>query len=291
MARRDDGKDAALAASRTLNSDPQKVTDPAFAAGGFFDPADLLQVKYEMVRRVEVDGVPVSAAASAFGFARQSVYNARAALAAGGLAALIPAKPGPKGGHKLTGPVLDHLEALLEQDPRLAPASWPRRPRSGSASRCIPARCAGRWNGGPPIAGPGPPDRRRRKAASTAESGSAADQPGPLSWPGADPAAGRYEALRAIALAGAGGGWRYQLPVLAARGMASWLAQEPAGPCAGDLQAAAMPQAGPSLSAPDPVLPGTSTNGGDARPPACTSLPLTAEIVAVLAQMALHHAR
>src|SRR6516162_9786953 len=116
MARRDDGKDAALAASRTLNSDPQKVTDPAFTAGGFFDPADLLQVKYEMVRQVEVDGVPVSAAADAFGFARQSVYNARAALAAGGLAALIPAKPGPKGGHKLTGPVLD----LLEQDPRLS---------------------------------------------------------------------------------------------------------------------------------------------------------------------------
>ena len=119
MAGRDDGKDAALAASRTLNVDPQAVTDPAFAAGGFFDPADLLQVKYEMVRQVEVEGVPAAAAASAFGFARQSVYNARAALAAGGLAALIPGKPGPKGGHKLTGPVLDHLEALLEQDPRL----------------------------------------------------------------------------------------------------------------------------------------------------------------------------
>ena len=98
MARRDDAKHAALAASRTLNGDPQKVTDPAFAAGGFFDPADLLQVKYEMVRQVEVEGVPVSAAARAFGFARQSVYNARAALAAGGLAALIPGKPGPKGG-------------------------------------------------------------------------------------------------------------------------------------------------------------------------------------------------
>ena len=42
MARRDDAKEAALAASRTLNSDPQKVTDPAFTAGGFFDPADLL---------------------------------------------------------------------------------------------------------------------------------------------------------------------------------------------------------------------------------------------------------
>src|SRR5205814_58107 len=114
---------------------------------------------------------------------------------------------------------------------------------------------------------PGPPGGRRPKADRAAEGGSAADQPGPLSWPGADPAARRYEALRAIALAGAGGGWRYQLPVLAARGMASWLAQEPAGPGPGDLQAAAMPQAGPSLSAPDPVLPGTSTNGGDARPP------------------------
>jgi len=113
-------------------------------------------------------------------------------------------------------------------------------------------------------------------------------QPGP---PGADPAVERYEALRAIALAGAGGGWRYQLPVLAARGLASWLAQEPAGPCAGDHQAAAMPQAGPSLPALDPVPPNTSANGGDARSPACTSLPLTAEIVAVLAQMALHHAR
>ena len=72
--------------------------------------------------------------------------------------------------------------------------------------------------------------------------------------------------------------------------MASWLAQGPAVTDPGDHEAA-MPQAGPSLSAPDPVLPGTSTNGGDARPPACTSLPLTAEIVAVLAQMALHHAR
>jgi len=73
--------------------------------------------------------------------------------------------------------------------------------------------------------------------------------------------------------------------------MASWLAQGPADPGTDDHQAAAMPQAGPSLPAPDSVPASTSTNGGDARPPACTSLPPTAEIVAVLAQMALHHAR
>ena len=120
MARRDHAKEAALAASRTLHPDPGRVTDPAFSVGGFFDPADMLQVKYEMVRRVEVDGVAVAAAARAFGFARQSVYNARRSLADGGLAALIPGKPGPRGGHKLTAEVLDHLEALLEQDPQLS---------------------------------------------------------------------------------------------------------------------------------------------------------------------------
>jgi hypothetical protein len=137
---------------------------------------------------------------------------------------------------------------------------------------------------------PGTPDRRRPKAAAAAD-GDGAALPGPP--PGTDPAIGCYEALRAIALAGAGGGWRYQLPVLAARGMAAWLAQGPAvaDPGAGSCQPAAMTQAGPSLSAPDPVPPDTSTNGGDARSPACTSLPLTADIVAVLAQMALHHAR
>ena len=67
MTRRDDGKTRALAASRTLNPRPEKVTDPAFAPGSFFDPADLVQVKYEMVRRSEIDGLPAATAAAAFG--------------------------------------------------------------------------------------------------------------------------------------------------------------------------------------------------------------------------------
>src|SRR3954447_7510727 len=58
MARRDDAKAQALEASRTLNPHPEKVTDPAFGPGGFFDPADLVPVKYEMVRKAEAAGVP-----------------------------------------------------------------------------------------------------------------------------------------------------------------------------------------------------------------------------------------
>jgi len=114
-----DGKLKALTASRTLNPHPAAVTDPVFVAGEFFDARDLLQVKYEMVRQVETEHVPVAAAAAAFGFSRQSVYTARQALARGGMAALAPGKPGPKGGHKLTEAVLDHLAGVLADDPDL----------------------------------------------------------------------------------------------------------------------------------------------------------------------------
>jgi hypothetical protein len=38
-----------------LNPHPQAVTDSLFQTGDFFDAHDLLQVKYEMFRRVDVD--------------------------------------------------------------------------------------------------------------------------------------------------------------------------------------------------------------------------------------------
>jgi transposase len=117
-----DGKQRELAASRTLNPRPEAVVDEAFRASEFFDTRDLVQVKYEMVRRVETEGSPVSAAAGAFGFSRQSYYSAAAALAEGGLQGLVPAKPGPRGAHKLTDEVLEHLEGLREADPGLGAA-------------------------------------------------------------------------------------------------------------------------------------------------------------------------
>ena len=62
MARRgssEDPKVAALRESRCLNPRPEQVTDEAFLAEEFFDARDMVQVKYEMVRRVTVDGAPV----------------------------------------------------------------------------------------------------------------------------------------------------------------------------------------------------------------------------------------
>jgi transposase len=120
--RRTDPKLEALRQARTLNPRPESVVDAQFRAAEFFDARDLIQVKYEMVRRVEVDGVPVAHAAAAFGFSRPSFYQAAGALRADGLPGLVPAKPGPRRAHKLTDEVLDHAEALRAADPSLRAA-------------------------------------------------------------------------------------------------------------------------------------------------------------------------
>ena len=118
----EDPKVTALRESRCLNPRPGQVTDETFLSAEFFDARDAVQVKYEMVRRVSVDGAPVTAAAAAFGYSRQSDYQAAAALAESGLDGLVPAKPGPRGGHKLTGQVLTWAEQQLAADPALKPA-------------------------------------------------------------------------------------------------------------------------------------------------------------------------
>jgi transposase len=76
-----------------------------------------------MVRRVTVDGAPVTATAAAFGYSRPPYCQAAAALAESGLDGLVPARPGPRGGHKLTGEILTWAEQQLAADPGLRPAS------------------------------------------------------------------------------------------------------------------------------------------------------------------------
>jgi transposase len=95
------------------------VRDPLFATTEFFDARDLVQVKYEMVRRVQADGQTVSQSAQAFGFSRPAFYQAQAALTSGGLAALVPKKPGPRRAHKLSPEVMQFLARTLRQDPAL----------------------------------------------------------------------------------------------------------------------------------------------------------------------------
>jgi transposase len=116
-----DPKLAALRQQGCLNPNPHKVVDPLFASSDFFDPRDLVQVKYEMVRRVRVDGQPVSHSAVAYGFSRPAFYQAQTVLDRGGLAALVPRKPGPRRSHKLSTDVMEFLQQQRSTDLSLRP--------------------------------------------------------------------------------------------------------------------------------------------------------------------------
>ena len=116
-----DPKEEALTRHGALNPRPEGVTDPQFAGDEFFDSRDLVQVRYEMVRRVEVEGETVTKTARAFGCSRPTFYKAKEALGAEGLSGLVPKKRGPRRGHKMKGEVLSAVLAAKEEDPSLSP--------------------------------------------------------------------------------------------------------------------------------------------------------------------------
>jgi len=103
----------------TLNPQPESVIHPLFQNSDFFDPDDLLQVKYEMLRQVHVDQQSISEAAHDFGFSRPSFYQAQTAFQEDGVFGLLPHKRGPQGGHKLTSEVIDFVIQRQSEDPAL----------------------------------------------------------------------------------------------------------------------------------------------------------------------------
>jgi transposase len=110
---RTDPKAAALLTDRALNPSPEKVGDPKFQAGDFFDPRDLVQVRYEMLRRVSVDDLSVTQVSAEYGVSRPTYYQAKACFREAGLAGLAPKKRGPRGPHKLRGDLLAFVEKRI----------------------------------------------------------------------------------------------------------------------------------------------------------------------------------
>lgn len=113
-----------------LHHHPEQVQDALFQQDGFFDPHDLVQLKYEMLRCVRVDGKPIRRAAKDFGFSRPSVYQARAAFQRAGLPGLLPAKRGPRGAHKMDDAVMAFVREQLLSDPAVRAAGLAKRIRA-----------------------------------------------------------------------------------------------------------------------------------------------------------------
>jgi transposase len=103
----------ALIAEGAFNPAPDKVRDPKFRDGEFFDPRDAVQVKYEMLRRVCVDKLSITDAADEYGASRPTYYQAKTNFDTAGIAGLVHAKPGPRGPHKLDDDIMVFLRARL----------------------------------------------------------------------------------------------------------------------------------------------------------------------------------
>lgn len=111
-------KITALVEEGALNPAPEKVRDPKFRENEFFDPRDIVQVKYEMLRRVSVENASVTDATEEYGVARPTYYQTKASFNEAGIAGLVPKRRGPRGPHKLRGEVLAFVEEqLVEGEP------------------------------------------------------------------------------------------------------------------------------------------------------------------------------
>jgi transposase len=114
-----DSKIRVLAEHGALNPKAKQVRDPLFQHSEFFDPHDMVLVKYEMLRRVRIEGQSVTQAARAFGFSRVAFYQARAAFRDQGLPGLLPKRRGPRRAHKLSKVVLSFIDLKRSVDSSL----------------------------------------------------------------------------------------------------------------------------------------------------------------------------
>jgi transposase len=129
------------------------VRDERFHPGAFFDPTDVAQVKYEMLRRHRVEGSTVTEVAALYGVSRQTFYKIARDFDVHGLLGLSSAKPrakpGPRGPWKCTGEVVAYAarRRRARQAPSLAELAREVEERfgvrvSGDALRCALARRA-----------------------------------------------------------------------------------------------------------------------------------------------------
>jgi len=112
-------KRKSLLNSGTLNHRADHVVHSLFEDSDFFDPHDLLQIKYEALRSWRLREHSLSEISRQFGISRPTLYAAQTAFEDHGLEGLLPAKRGPKGAHKFTREVVGWLEVLLANEPAL----------------------------------------------------------------------------------------------------------------------------------------------------------------------------
>ena len=101
----------------TFNKNSNKVTDRRFLENEFYDPQDLVQVKYEMLKTARESERSISEVAESFGFSRAAFYKIKTSFEKEGVTALIPDKSGPKAARKLTTEYQRFIDSYLISNP------------------------------------------------------------------------------------------------------------------------------------------------------------------------------
>ena len=103
-----------------LHRSPESVKDETFIEqSDFFDPRDIVQVKYELLRRCEVDSKDVASTCLDFGFSRTTYYKVQQAFLRGGLPSLMGRPRGRPNPVKVTDVVLGYTIAEKAKNPKL----------------------------------------------------------------------------------------------------------------------------------------------------------------------------
>jgi transposase len=122
-------KRQALQATGTFNPRAERVRHGLFQDSDFFDPQDLLQLKYESLRALEQEDCSIARAAQEFGLSRPTIYQAKTQFQTGGLEGLLPRQRGPKQAHKLTETVRQYLHDQARAEPAVGGPELARRVR------------------------------------------------------------------------------------------------------------------------------------------------------------------
>lgn len=110
-------KQEILIANGTFNKNYTKVRASYFVNDDFFDPRDIVQVKYEMLRMAQTSSKSIHEVADEFGFSRAGFYKTKSSFDSMGISALVPDKSGPRKARKLTEEHQLFIDEYLDKNP------------------------------------------------------------------------------------------------------------------------------------------------------------------------------
>ncbi len=103
-----------------LNPKPQRIAHPLFETIDFFDPLDLPQVRYEMIRAARAEKNTVAEACKLFGFSREYFYKLERAFMARGYVALLGSTMGRRPIIALNQEVVNFIVHRKIEEPKLS---------------------------------------------------------------------------------------------------------------------------------------------------------------------------